>query len=687
MAKNILWKVPVPGWSLSHPIVVGKRVFAVGEPDFVTCWDADTGKQLWQRRMIPLLLDGMPEAKAEAGQKVLDLARALFIVSSPWPQIGNGANSLFDATMEKDGSPTKSLDEATFVAKKREVAAKLVRMVEKHRPEVEAFGDADLLAAADQDLAILKAVAAAKDMATLEPLVQKGCKRSLNLKSACAKKLGVPIGGCWWGYVGTADSTLASDGKRIFGVFDQGQVFALDLDGRLLWGHLEQSEKKSKWRYDNRGSFHRSPLLCGDLLLVRSSLFQPENRPIRALDTRTGQCRWEARVNGTNYTVPRLMRLPVPDGKMVDILISDAPEDKAGGKGQQVLRVSDGRSLGHLPCHECGRGAVMAVLGDQVTWTSASDTGGGPSCSYRLKFTGADAVAAEQVFVLGETEKKDRIFYNQHDFPTVAGKAWLYGNKLFDATTGNPVGNIPAERFSCAVVAGRYLIAPADAGLANEPYGRPRDDRKAMLRYVVVDLSDPAKPKVVSSRNLLGYADPPPDLIIKNYLSEFDPYEFAGCYKGSQSFFAMMSGPVPHGNRLYIQSSAYLYCIAPDVEGRNGDDPASTARATQAGGPAAGRWPGSRQACPRSCRSRQCRSRAPAAGSGSSWCRTPVQGPVPRQPRCTGSRTRPPTPKSGWMWRGTHTIRHANDGIPGAPWRSSQVQPTQFKLDGSLSLV
>jgi hypothetical protein len=143
----------------------------------------------------------------------------------------------------------------------------------------------------------------------------------------------------------------------------------------------------------------------------------------------------------------------------------------------------------------------------------------------------------------------------------VAGKAWLYGNKLFDATTGKPVGDIPGERLGCAVVAGHYLIALADAGSANEPYGRTRDDRKAMLRYAVVDLSDPAKPKVVSDRNLLGHADPPADIIMKNYLSEFDPYDFAGCYKGAASFFALMSGPVPHGRRLYIQSSAYLYCI------------------------------------------------------------------------------------------------------------------------------
>jgi hypothetical protein len=97
--------------------------------------------------------------------------------------------------------------------------------------------------------------------------------------------------------------------------------------------------------------------------------------------------------------------------------------------------------------------------------------------------------------------------------------------------------------------------------LTNQYYGRPRDDRKAMLRYAVVDLSDRAKPTVVSDRNLLGYADPPADIIVKNYLSEFNPYDFAGCYHGSASYFALMGGPVPHGSRLYIQSSAYLYCI------------------------------------------------------------------------------------------------------------------------------
>ena len=76
-SKNILWKVPVPGWSLSHPIVVGKRVFAVGNPDVVACYVLDSGKVLWQKRISPAFLDGVPEAQAKGVQVAVDLVLAL----------------------------------------------------------------------------------------------------------------------------------------------------------------------------------------------------------------------------------------------------------------------------------------------------------------------------------------------------------------------------------------------------------------------------------------------------------------------------------------------------------------------------------------------------------------------------------------------------------------------------------
>jgi hypothetical protein len=208
----------------------------------------------------------------------------------------------------------------------------------------------------------------------------------------------------------------------------------------------------------------------------------------------------------------------------------------------------------------------MGIRGDLVIWTSTSDTGGGPTCCYRLKAVGAGAVSAEKVYVLGEDDKAARPFYNQGAFPTMLGDLWLY-DTLYDVTTGRKASSNIAGKGSDvrsdpgSVMAGRHLIALADSGGGNSQWNRGRDDRKAMVRFAVVDLADLSKPRVVSNRNLLGHKDPPADIIMKNYFCEFDPCDFAGCYKGTASYFSVMGGPVPHGNKLLIQSSAYLYCI------------------------------------------------------------------------------------------------------------------------------
>jgi hypothetical protein len=409
---------------------------------------------------------------------------------------------------------------------------------------VEAFGDAALLAALDKDLEVFKRYQAATDLESLKVVMKEG-KGPTSLNGACLKVLGVGIGGVWWGHVGTADSTLASDGQRIYGVFDQGQVFALDLDGKIVWVQRE------KGHHHNAGTFHRSPLLCGDLLLVRNP--GKTTTTLRALDVKTGQVRWEAALAGSNYTVPRLMRLPGADGKPVDVLIGDASQSK--NQGLAVLRVSDGKLLGCLPPHNAGRGALMAVFGQQVTWCSINDTGGGPNCSYRLKLDGADTVVAEKVLVL---EGKDRPF-GQMDFPTVVGTTWVGGNHMvIDGTTGTVISKLPVAN-SYGVVAGHYLITLAAGD--NDPNGRCRDDRMATGSFSVIDLKDPAKPVVVAKNNLLGYKEPAADLIVSTYFKGFDPFDFAGCYRGSASYFMQMGGPVPAGDKLLIQSSAFMYCI------------------------------------------------------------------------------------------------------------------------------
>ncbi len=547
-STNILWKAPVPGWSLSHPIVVKGRVYAVGEPDFVTCWELETGKQLWQRRMMPLLCEGLPEDKAVAGQKVLDLARAMYYLNAaiiPHPSVKtNSGMRVRELTLEKLAASTLKDIPAQ--------AATVLTTFTEHRSDCVAFADPALLAALDKDLAVIKRFQEAKDPEILLKMLVDPDTRPRHLIGACLSQLGVDIGGSWWGYVGSADSTLASDGQRIYGVFDQGQVFALDLDGRRIWA------KREKGKHDNRGTFHSSPLLCNGLLLVRDLAHHPRTAVgiLRALDGATGKQRWEIPFKRSNYGIPRLMRLGD-----TDVLISEASEHRENG-ALEIVRVNDGKVLGAFPPCWTDRGALLSVSGDVVAWGSAGDTGGGPNCGYRLSLAGPDRVSVTELW---KQDKSDRILPGVQEFPTLMGSKGFFSarkeNQIYEAQAGKIVASFPRNpqwAYQAAAIAGQHLIIQVDDGY-NNPW--LMKDGIAACRYVVVDIKDPIQPKVVSDGNRLGYRQPPADLIVSTYFKNLDHYSFAGCYKNSASHFALMSGPVPHGSKLLIQSSAFLYCI------------------------------------------------------------------------------------------------------------------------------
>ena len=559
-AKNIQWKARVPGWSLSHPIVVGKKVFAVGHPDFVTCWDLETGKQLWQRRIMPLMLEGLPfemrggkiparpalpEDQAAKVQKLIDLAQAMWTVTAGGPGVGASAqpNSMFGRDrMYKQSS----------LEQRKDFAARIIAMAKRHRPDVVAHGDDALVKALDKDIEVLQGFTTVADDEAMAAYAAKERHGITRFWKAVSGAFSVPFGLAWYGEVGYADSTLASDGQRIYGVFNQGQVYCLDLDGKLLWGFRDQVIR------DNRGTFHQSPALCQGLLLV-SGYSNKSNgfSTMRAFDPKTGKLRWESPLPGTNYTVPRVVPLARPTGEVVPVLVGNGADAKEASGGYPILRITDGLKVGELPRCYGGRGLLLGVVDDVVMFTSASDTRGGDNSAYRLQWTGPDRVTAQSLFVTTK-EGGNRPWGNQHEFPTVFGKYWFYRSTLFDATTGEKVGALKCPPLEFPVVAGNYLIGMAEGTGSG---GRGRGDNKAMARFVVVDVKDPANPKVVSDRNLLGFAEPPSDVFIEQYYKDIDPFQFVGSYAGAASNFSRMGCLVAIGKRLLLQTPAFLYCI------------------------------------------------------------------------------------------------------------------------------
>jgi len=88
-------------------------------------------------------------------------------------------------------------------------------------------------------------------------------------------------------------------------------------------------------------------------------------------------------------------------------------------------------------------------------------------------------------------------------------------------------------------------------------------------------------PRVLSDRNLLGGAEAPADWFFDKYLAGFDkmrqlnPKKHCGRYGNiiTAYFGHYLNGPVAAGDRIYIQSQCFLYCIGPAVKGAPGDDP------------------------------------------------------------------------------------------------------------------
>ncbi len=549
-SKNVQWKARVPGWGLSHPIVVGKKVFAVGHPDFVTCWDLETGKQLWERRIMPLMLEGLPyekvparpalpEEQAAKAQKLIDLAQALWTVTAGGPGVGASCqpNNMYG------GGPLE---------KKKDFAAKICSMAKRCRPDVEAHGDAALVSALDKDIASLERFSGIADEEALKANVSKERYGATNYWKAVSKAFSVPFGFAWYGEVGYADSTLASDGERIYGVFDQGQVFCVDLDGKVLWGLRDQVLR------DNRGTFHRSPVLCQGLLLVSGYNKSSIPNTMRAFEVKTGKLRWESPFPGSNYAVPRVVSLARSTGEIVPVLVGHNAPDATNGV--PILRISDGIKVGALPQSDCARGLLLGVVDDVIMFSSASDRGGGNNAAYRLKWRGSDSATTQELFL---KQGKDRPWANQHEFPTVFDKYWFRnwggdGGTLYDATTGKVVGSLKSMGVYFSVVAGHYLIGMAEHTGSS---GRERSDNKAMARFVIVDVKDPANPKVVSDKNWLGFAEPPSDIFIEQYYKDIDPFQFVGCYAGAVSQFMRMGGPIAVGKRLLIPTPAFMYCI------------------------------------------------------------------------------------------------------------------------------
>ena len=112
-----------------------------------------------------------------------------------------------------------------------------------------------------------------------------------------------------------ATPTPVTDGRRIYAWFGNGQIVALDMDGRVAWSrHLgtEHSPFKTQWGHGS------SPTLYRDLLLLLCDHLG--RRVLLALDAGTGKDRWKAdRGEGrVSHSTPLVVAAPGGDELIVN---------------------------------------------------------------------------------------------------------------------------------------------------------------------------------------------------------------------------------------------------------------------------------------------------------------------------------------------------------------------------------
>ncbi len=85
-----------------------------------------------------------------------------------------------------------------------------------------------------------------------------------------------------------ASPSPVTDGQNVYAFFGSGDVFCIDLDGRLLW---QRSLADEYGEFENRFAASSSPLLYDDLLIVQCDHYGASY--LLAIDKHTGANRWK----------------------------------------------------------------------------------------------------------------------------------------------------------------------------------------------------------------------------------------------------------------------------------------------------------------------------------------------------------------------------------------------------------
>lgn len=198
--------------------------------------------------------------------------------------------------------------------------------------------------------------------------------------------------------IGTATSTPASDGERIFALFSCNDLVCLDLDGNLLW------YRGLNFDYPNLSNslgMASSPVIVGDTLVT-----QVENDSeslALGIDVATGLSRWTSpRPKKANWTSPVV--LTTGDSSVVLLQSSAGIDAIQPATGEVVWKYHDGAST--IPSSVASDG-VIYVPSHGITALRLADNSSNPETVWQVDrlgpSTASPIIYQDRLFTLNRT--------------------------------------------------------------------------------------------------------------------------------------------------------------------------------------------------------------------------------------------------------------------------------------------
>lgn len=103
--KNVVWRTPLPGYGVGHPVPLGRRVFVCADPCTLLCLDREDGRILWQKTSSYAELEIKPEVRAQLEEElaqVADLNKKQAAIQKEMDQLRR--------SLAKEKTPPKEID-------------------------------------------------------------------------------------------------------------------------------------------------------------------------------------------------------------------------------------------------------------------------------------------------------------------------------------------------------------------------------------------------------------------------------------------------------------------------------------------------------------------------------------------------------------------------------------------------